>query len=160
MDIELRGLINMHEDPYAEMLRLMEEHGRKDNPPSIKVAKVVYVEETSSKILDIKIEVDDLTIDKDNIYISDYLLKEHKREVRTDGMTNIPSKQFVSGATSSVNDGGNNAQNHSHAITSLTINHTNIYTRDSLKKDDLVSVMALEGKQSYIILSRVVRIDE
>lgn len=150
----------MYKNPYSEMITIMSTQGSKDNPPYIKIAKVVYVEETDSKVLDIKIEVDDQIIDKDNIYISDYLLKEHKREVRTDAMNDIASKQFLSGSTSSVNDGGQGAILHNHSITGLTIHHTNIYTRDTLKKGDLIAVLPLEGKQSHVILSRVVRIDE
>lgn len=150
----------MSENPYSSIIEIMQKQGSKFNPPSIKIATVVFVEETDTEVLDIKIRVDGLEIDKDNIYISDYLLKEHKREIRTDPMNTIPSKKHMSGVTSIVNDHGHNAQDHDHVLTDLTIHHTNIYTRDTLSKGDLVAVMPVKDKQTYIILSRVVRIGE
>ena len=149
----------MNENPYSALIEVMQDQGQKFNPPSIKIATVIYVEETDTKVLDIKLEVDKLPVDKDNIYISDFLLKEHMREIRTDSMSNIPSKQFVSGDTSVVNDSGYNAHDHNHEITNLTVHHTKSYTRDTLKKGDLVAVMPVKDGQTFIILSRIRRID-
>lgn len=104
----LRGLINMYENPYSEIINMMQVQGGKSNPPNIKIANVVHVEDTIDKLLDLKIEVDDLSIDKDNIYISDHLTKGN--------------------GTLSVND--------------------------------LITVIPTTDKQSYVVLSKVVRIDE
>lgn len=144
----------MKESPYSEIIGMMSKHGN-NRVPTIKIARVVHVEETNTTTLDVKIEVDDLIIDKDNLYISDYLLKEHKREVRTDTI----SKPFVEGIVSLVNDGGDNATSHIHELETFIIGQGNLYTRDTLRVDDLVAVMAVADKQTYIILSRVVRID-
>ena len=144
----------MKENPYSTIINAISKHGNNETP-TIKIAKVVHVEETNTETLDVKIEVDDLTIDKDNIYISDYLLKEHVREFRTDAI----AKPNVSSVTNLVNDGGHNASSHLHELETFSIADEKIYTRDTLKVDDLVAVMAVKGKQSYIILSRVVRLD-
>lgn len=137
---------------------MMQDHGGKFNPPSIDIAKVVYVEETNNKLIDLKIEVNGMPVAKKNIYISDFLLKEHMREIRTDGMTDVGKKNVMNGTVSLENDGGHNASSHMHSMKTFTVNHTKAYTRDTLKVDDLVAVMAVQDRQTYIILSRVVKI--
>ena len=132
----------MKENPYSSLIKTMQEQGGKNKTPGIKIARVTHIEETEDKVTDIKIEVDELIIDKDNIYISDYLLKGHKREIKTDEITDLK------GSTDIIND-----------ITGLKINHADVFYKDTLKEGDLVSVFATSDRQSYIILSRVVRID-
>lgn len=132
----------MKENPYSSLIKTMQEQGDKNKTPGIKIARVTHIEETEDKVTDIKIEVDELIIDKDNIYISDYLLKGHKREIKTDEITDLK------GSTDIIND-----------ITGLKINHADVFYKDTLKEGDLVSVFATSDRQSYIILSRVVRID-
>ena len=132
----------MKENPYSSLIKTMQEQGDKNKTPGIKIARVTHIEEIEDKVIDIKIEVDELTIDKDNIYISDYLLKGHKREIKTDEITDLK------GSTDIIND-----------ITGLKINHADVFYKDTLKEGDLVSVFATSDRQSYIILSRVVRID-
>ena len=132
----------MKENPYSSLIKTMQEQGGKNKTPGIKIARVTHIEEIEDKVIDIKIEVDELIIDKDNIYISDYLLKGHKREIKTDEITDLK------GSTDIIND-----------ITGLKINHADVFYKDTLKEGDLVSVFATSDRQSYIILSRVVRID-
>ena len=142
----------MKENPYSRLIKTMQEQGNKNKTPGIKIARVTHIEETEDKVTDIKIEVDELIIDKDNIYISDYLLKGHKREIKTDEITDLK------GSTDIVNDGGDSI-NHEHIITGLKINHADVFYKDTLKEGDLVSVFATSDRQTYIIISRVVRVD-
>lgn len=150
----------MNNNPFSEIILMMQEHGRKYSPPSVKIARVVHVEESDNELLDIHIEVDDLKVTKKNIYISDFLTKEHRREMRTDIMGNIGSKNVMSGTVDLVNDGGDNASSHMHSMETFTIKHTNHYTRDTLKVDDLVAVMPVYDKQTYIILTRIMRLPD
>lgn len=136
----------MKENPYSSLINVMQEQGGKHQTPGIKLAKVVSIDDD-----DIKIEVDDLIIDKDNIYISDYLLKNYKREIKTDNITDLSSD------TNSVSIGDNS---HKHILTNLSINQTNTYTLDTLIVGDLVAVLPMSDKQTYIIVSKVVRYGE
>ncbi len=132
----------MKENPYSKMIEIMQKQGATSNPPSIQIGEVI---EPPPNLI---IKVNDLQIDKDNILIADYLLKDHMREVRTDTMTNTPSKQYVTGATT-VNS------NHSHSIANLTLENTKIYTEDTLEKGDLLAVLPVHDRQLYIILARL-----
>ena len=139
----------MKENPYSSLIKTMQEQGGKNKTPGIKIARVTHIEEIEDKVTDIKIEVDELIIDKDNIYISDYLLKGHKREIKTDEITDLKGSTDIEG----------DSVNHKHIIANLKINHADVYYKDTLKEGDLVSVFATADKQTYIILSRVVRVD-
>lgn len=136
----------MNDNPYSKMIEIMKKQGATSNPPSIQIGEVV---QPPPKLI---VKIDDLQIDNDNILIADYLLKNHVREVRTDTMTNVPSKQFETGTTT-VNS------NHSHNIAELTINNTKIYTDDTLKKGDLLAVMPVYDRQLYIILARLKEVE-
>lgn len=138
----------MKENPYSSFIEIMKEQGAKNNPPGIKIARVTSISDN-----DIKIEVDDLVVDKDNIYISDYLLKNYKREIRTDDISDLE------GNTNIVNDGGESLD-HKHSLVDLKINQAVTYTIDTLEVDDLVAVFPVTDKQTYIILSKVVRYGE
>lgn len=132
----------MKNNPYSKIIEIMKDKGSANNPPSIQIGEVI------SPPPNLIIKIGDLQVDKDNILIADYLLRDHMREVRTDGMTNIPSKQYETGTTT-VNS------NHSHSIESFTIHNTKMYTDDTLIKGDLLAVMPVYDRQLYIILARL-----
>lgn len=137
---------------------MMNQNGGGNGSLPITIGKIIHVEETEHELVNLKIQIDDLVIDKKNFYISDYLIKEYKREIRTDAIDDKASKQHLSGSTSIENDGGQGASSHSHTITDLTVHHTNIYTRDTLEVGDLVSILSFQEEQMYVILNRVVRL--
>lgn len=141
-------------DPYAEMVEVMKEVGNSNKNPAIRIGIVTHVEETNDKLIDLTITMGDLPIDKKNIYISDHLLKEYKRKVRTD----VILKPKVTGITNSTNDGGQGASSHSHELESLSISDSYLYTRDTLKVGDLVSVIPTEDGQMYFVMNRVVKL--
>lgn len=153
----------MSENPYSQMIEIMQKQGSKFNPPSIKIAKVIHVEITGGVVTDIKIEVDDLPVDKDNIYISDYLLTKHQRKVILRGERIKFTKSNPVGSTEV-------SSNHSHSLAVVSVDEvpfeldakagpSYIQTEDTLKIDDLVAVMPVYDEQTYIILSRIRRID-
>ncbi|MBW9158867.1 DUF2577 domain-containing protein [Clostridium tagluense] len=127
-------------DPYSGLVNHMREQGAKYNPPAIQIGIVI-----SSDPLTIK--VGDLQLDKDDILVADYLLKNYKLEINmplTDGTGVISS--------STVGDHGD----HTHTISKLGITKGIINSRIGLIKDDAVVMLATEDEQKYIVLARVV----
>lgn len=137
-----------------EIMEVMKEVGSSNKLPEIEIGTIVHVEETEDRLVDIKVKINDLEITKDNLYISDHLIKEHKRKIRTDTIL----KPKIIAPTNSVNDGGRDASSHLHELESLKIIDSNIYTRDTLKVGDLVSVLATRDRQTYFVLNRMVRL--
>ena len=58
---------------YAEMLRLMREQGKKDNPTTLQIGIVIK---------DGRIKIDDLILEKEDVYIVDYLLEGYTRKLK------------------------------------------------------------------------------
>ena len=159
----------MKENPYSKMIEIMQKQGATSNPPSIQIGEVI---EPPPNLV---IKVNDLQIDKDNILIADYLLKEHKRRIIISGerikFSQTDPPMYI-GSTNSVNDGGMNASSHSHKITDINIDtkpspypqvlieatrkdRDYIKTTDTLEKGDLLAVLPVEDRQLYIILARL-----
>jgi len=109
------------QDPYLELLSQMRKQGKSVNPPGIRLAEVV------APLPEIIIKMGDLQIDKDNILIADYLLKEEKyiRQFKTSSdKVNWSSTNYIKFV-------------------------------DTLKKGELLAVMPVEDKQLYIVLARL-----
>jgi hypothetical protein len=104
---------------YAEMLNLMREQGKKDNPVTLQLG--IMQSENSVK-------VDDLILTAEDIYISDYLKADYKREFTLEHYTDD-----ILSSTEKVK----------------------LITKDGLKKGDLVAVQKLSNNR-YVILERVV----
>lgn len=63
---------------YAEMLRLMREQGKKDNPTTLQIG----IMQSDDKIKEeIKVKVDDLILEAEDLYIADYLLSDYTRKL-------------------------------------------------------------------------------
>ena len=117
---------------YAEMLNMMREQGRKDNPTTLQLG--IMQSATSVKINDLILEAEDL-------YIADYLVAGYTREIE---------KPYVSDVSVSHSEG-------SSPQVSLTKQEKATYT-DGLKKGDLVAVQKLNDTNMYVILARVVQV--
>jgi len=127
-------------DPYSGILEHMRVQGMKNNPSSIQIGVVI-----SGDPLTIK--VGDLQINKDDILVADYLLKDYKMDFSmalTDG----------TGVMSSENIGDHGS--HTHSISKLGITKGTIDLTVGLIKDDVVVMLSTEDNQTYIVLSRVV----
>lgn len=109
----------MKENPYSKMVEIMKRQGASLNPPSIQIGVVI-----SPNPLIIKIG--DLQINKDNVLIADYLLKDYTRiyESSADGET--------------------------------WSNYKIIKFYETLSQDDKLAILPTSDKQTYIILARVV----
>ena len=127
----------MKDNPYSKIIEIIKDKGASKNPPSIQIGEVI------SPPPNLIIKIGDLQVDKDNILIADYLLKEHKRQIKSDTML-LPVNET---GTTTVNS------SHSHNIADFTIVDTYIYTKDTLKVGEMLAIMPVYDRQLYIILA-------
>lgn len=143
----------MKENPYSKMIEIMKRQGTSLNPPSIQIAEVI---EPPPNLI---VKVNDLQIDKDNILIADYLLKEYQRKITIRGERIKFRKNNPVGETEI-------SSNHSHPLKYIDVDgvpieidakaeSSYIQTEDTLKKGDLLAVMPVQDRQLYIILARL-----
>lgn len=150
-------------NPYSEIIGLMMEQGSKYNPPSIQLAEVLVPPP------DLIIKMGDIQVDKNNILIADYLLKEYKRSYYANGK--IVFNDSDCGTTDSYIC-GHTSQTHSHKVVSVKIDTEDysvegkgkddgkyLWFKDTVEKGDLLAVMPTCDMQMYIVLSRVVKPD-
>jgi hypothetical protein len=131
------------DNPYSTMIKLMQEHGAKYNPPAIQIGQVI------SPPPNIVIKIGDLQIDKDNILIADYLLPNYQRQIA------IPETTATGTMTTELSD---SPYSHTHTITQVGIQGRIQFT-DTLNAGDIVAVMPTEDRQTYIILAKLVRLN-
>ena len=126
---------SMQSDQYfAEMLNMMREQGKKDNPVTLQLG--VMQSENSVKI-------DDLVLNAEDLYIADYLVAGYARKIK------MP---YISNVTLDVQKGQYDV---SGVEAQLTKQEAVEYT-EGLKKGDLVAVQKLYNTNKYVILVRVV----
>lgn len=123
---------------YAEMLGMMREQGKKDNPVTIQLG----VMQSANSV-----KVDDLVLNAEDLYIADYLVSGYTRELK------VPYVSAVSVDTTQSN--GFVSEDNPDPDVSLTKQAKITYT-DGLKKGDLVVVQKLNNNNMYVILVRVV----
>ena len=130
----------MKDNPYSKLIEQMKKQGATSNSPSIQIGEVI-----SPNPLTIKIG--DLQIDKDNILIADYLLKDYRRKVK------IP-EVVATGETNNVSVGDHGT--HKHSVDKIGINEVEITFLDTLKQGDKLAILPTSDRQTYITLARVV----
>ena len=129
------GSSSMQSDQYfAEMLSMMREQGRKDNPVTIQLG--VMQSEKSVKI-------DDLVLNAEDLYIADYLVAGYTRKIK------IP---YISEIILNVQSGMYDVS----SVEAETVEQTSIEFADGLKKGDLVVVQRLYNTNKYVIMAKVV----
>lgn len=143
----------MNENPYSKMIEIMKNKSASLNPPSIQIAEVIEVPPN------LIIKVNDLQIDRENILIADYLLKDYKRNITLRAERIKFRKDNPVGQTES-------SSQHSHFLSYIDVDDTPveidaeekssyIKTECTLEKGDLLAVMPVSDKQLYIILARL-----
>jgi hypothetical protein len=130
----------MKDNPYSKLIEQMKKQGATSNPPSVQIGEVISPNPLT-------IRIGDLQIDKDNILIADYLLKDYKRKIK------IP-EVVATGETNNVSVGDHGT--HKHSVDKIGINEVEIIFLDAFKQGDKLAVLSTEDKQTYIILARVV----
>lgn len=158
-------------NPYAQIIQLMRRQGAKLNPPSVQLAVVV------APPPDIVIKCGNIEIKKENILISDYLLKGYSRQYEAKGNLKFTDSSASNGETSKetpgcifAGQGSLTVVSHQHTLTKVEID-TEDYSisgddaendkcfkfTDTLKKNDILAVMPTLDTQTYIILAKVVK---
>lgn len=128
---------------YAEMLEMMREQGKKDNP-SIPV--IGQMQSANS------VKLDDLILNAEDLYIADYLVYGYTRKLK------VP---YVCGVTVDTTQSDPFGMADSQGIyrdpDTKTTTQSNITYADGLKAGDLVLVQALDNGK-YAIIVRVVEV--
>jgi len=130
----------MKDNPYSKLIEQMKKQGATSNPPSVQIGEVISPNPLT-------IRIGDLQIDKDNILIADYLLKDYKRKIKI-------QEVVATGETNNVSVGDHGT--HKHSVDKIGINEVEIIYLDTFKQGDKLAVLSTEDKQTYIILARVV----
>lgn len=111
---------------YAELLEIMRDEGSRYNPETLYIGTMKDAT---------TVEIDGLVLDKDDVYIADYLMKGFQFPLVT---------PYVSSVSFGHYDG--------------SYKTTNPAVRASgLKKGDLVAVMKCTDNTTYVILAKVVK---
>lgn len=138
----------MKENPYNKLLSIMKDTSLNNNSPSIQIGKII------TPPPEIQVSYNGIILDKNDIWISDYLLIGYRRE----------AKGHIISATQNRAGGGGDAEfaSHNHDIDNDYTDDI-IYT-DTLKVGDSVCIMPMmesddNSNQTYIILDRIVRAD-
>jgi hypothetical protein len=136
-----------NENPYGKLLDIMAGVGKDVNSPSIQIGKVI------TPPPEIKISYNGITLEKEEIWISKYLLVDYERT----------AKGHIASATQNRAGGGGYAQYESHNHDIDNDYTDNIIYTDTLKPGDYVSIMPMMSEdgtsQQYIILDQIVRLD-
>jgi hypothetical protein len=120
---------------YTEILNMMREQGRKDNPITLQLG----IMQSSNSV-----KIGDLILNAEDLYIADYLLSGYKRKIET---------PYVSEVTLDVQTGVYDVKSVKASVTKQDA----ITCAEGLQKGDLVAVQRLNGTNKYVILSKVVQ---
>lgn len=157
----------MQKDALGTILNAMRQEGKRDNPPSLILAEVI------ASPPNIVIKFNGIEVDKDNIYIADYLLKGYKRKFFANKSdTDVEGQSGTLNLDLDTNEGGftgltlpksDGDPPHLHNLdfwkttgNKFTINDGVLTLNSTLQPGDLVAVMPTYDRQSYFILARVV----
>lgn len=154
--------MNNLDNPYSGIINIMREQGAKNNAPNIMLGRVVR----NSPLL---IQVGDIQLDKDNLYVADYLMPNYKRNLKTSFNLNLVIDSDTSEVTLesvSIGDqehtfGSHNHGSHKHSFSksinkTIEINNAAYFTDSGLKIGDMVAIQQLQGLNKFIVYCKVV----
>lgn len=134
---------SMQSDQYfAEMLTMMREQGKKDNPSTIQLG---IMQSANS------VKIDDLILNAEDLYIADYLVAGYTRQIKVPYVTGVTVD-----TTQSDGFGYTDANGAYHDPDTKVSTLSQITFTDGLKKGDLVAVQKLQDTNKYVILVKVV----
>ena len=137
----------MKKNPYTEILGIMDGVAANNQSPVIGIGQVI------SPPPEIKISYNGIVLEKDEIWISHYLLVDYPRTARGHIVSATQNRAGGSGYAT--------YESHNHDIDN-DYTDTIFYT-DTLKIGEYVSVMPIQSSdgsnQQYIILDQIVRLD-
>ncbi len=134
---------SMQSDQYfAEMLGMMREQGRKDNPTTLQLG----VMQSANSV-----KIDDLVLNAEDLYIADYLVAGYTRKIKVPYVSGVTVDTTQESGFVSANSNGNYSDPDTRTSTQSQITFT-----DGLKKGDLVAVHKLQNTNKFVILAKVV----
>ena len=134
---------SMQSDQYfAEMLNMMREQGRKDNPTTLQLG----VMQSANSV-----KIDDLVLNAEDLYIADYLVSGYTRKIKVPYVSGVTVDTTQESGFASANSSGSYSDPDTRTSTQSQITFT-----DGLKKGDLVAVQKLQNTNKYVILVKVV----
>lgn len=137
-----------NKDAFAGILEIMREMGAKDNPTTVIIGRV----KSENPLI---IKVNEIDIDKENLLIADYLLKDYEREAKIEGVGKITAQgqlgTITNGAGSGTLDSVNITTLENQASTEGKIKFNN-----GLKAGDIVGLFPTVDNQTFIVFARLV----
>ena len=148
-----------NQNPFSSLIEIIREQGSFNNSPDLMIGEIL------NPPPNIAIKVGDIQLDKDNLYIADYLLEDYKRKIQIKEDANIShGGGSVSGKTSSVSISEHGS--HNHNVTSLDVINADVDIRGYLVKKDCllekgekVALQQINGTNQFIVFARLVRLD-
>ena len=106
-------MASSNQNPFSSLIEIMREQGSFNNSPDLMIGEIL------NSPPNIAIKVGDIQLDKDNLYIADYLLEDYKRKIQ------IKEESLISHSGGSVTGKTNSASvsehgSHSHNVNSLS----------------------------------------
>ena len=134
---------SMQSDQYfAEMLGMMREQGKKDNPTTLQLGVMQSAD---------SVKIDDLILNAEDLYIADYLVAGYTRKIKVPYISGVSVDTTQSDGFGSVDGDGAYSDPDVSVSTQSSISFS-----DGLKKGDLVAVQKLQDTNKYVILAKVV----
>jgi len=99
------------------------------------------------------------TLDKNDLYINEYLLPGHKRTIESNGVIDLGDE--LCGQTDLINDGGYQAGTHRHTLETLEVtdgsysSEGELILTDALKKGDEVLLLPTDNNQKFFVICKV-----
>lgn len=137
------------ENPYAGLLNLMQEQGKKYNPPTISIGTVISTSPLTIKTGDLILEQEDLLVNYE-------LTSSYERTC------NVTINGTLSSSTASASGGSGEASfaSHSHSINAQATltGDMKMSGETTLKVNDLVVLLPTENRQIYVVFVKVVNL--
>ena len=171
--------MNNLDNAYSGIINIMREQGTKYNAPALMLGEVI----NANPLL---IKAGDIQLDKDNLYVADYLMPGYSREASLTGSISF-STSNVSGSTDTrTYTHSHDIASHSHSATECSIGgtslstdtqtHTHVHditrlsviaddltadgtlelTNGGLKAGDMVAIQQLQGTNKFVVFCRLI----
>ena len=101
--------MNQLDNAYSGIINIMREQGTKYNAPALMLGEVI----SSEPIL---IKAGDIQLDKDNLYIADYLMPDYSREASLTGSISFSSSNVGGSTDARTFEHSHTIASHSHTV--------------------------------------------
>ena len=171
--------MNQLDNAYSGIINIMREQGTKYNAPALMLGEVV----NANPLL---IKVGDIQLDKDNLYVADYLMSGYSREANLTGSISFSSSNVGGSTNSSTYEHSHNIASHTHSATECSIGGTSLstdskththahditrisviaddltadgileLTNNGLRAGDMVAIQQLQGTNKFVVFCRLI----